>query len=343
MTFSIDWAPYVLRFNFEARTSRAVMHTKRTYFLRLTLVPSRETVYAEVPLFEGLSAEDTPDFEQCLSMLCRKGIEGYDGSLSSVNFALESALATLAPQPSTPWSRGGQGIAINGLVWMGDKATMTRRVAEKIEAGFKVLKLKIGGINFDDEVAILRSIRSTFGPSDLEIRLDANGSFTPENALVRLNELSHFHIHSLEQPIRAGQWQAMERICRQSPIAIALDEELIGWRTPAGCAELLDAIRPQFIILKPALCGGFEAADTYIALANERGMGWWATSALESNVGLYAIARWLSFKHITMPQGLGTGQLYTNNFISPLELRGPELFCRPGHAVPIPVGLEWRK
>lgn len=343
MTFDFEWAPYVLKFNFEARTSRAVMHTKRTYFLRLTLVPTGETVYAEVPLFEGLSAEDTPDFEQCLSTLCRKGIEGYDGSLSSVNFALESAMAALAPQPSSPWSRGEQGIAINGLVWMGDKETMTRRVAEKIEAGFKVLKLKIGGINFDDEVAILRSIRSTFGPSDLEIRLDANGSFTPENALERIEELSKFNIHSLEQPIRSGQWQAMEHICRQSPIAIALDEELIGWRTPAESASLLDAIGPKFVILKPALCGGFEAADTYIALASERNIGWWATSALESNVGLYAIARWLSFKHITMPQGLGTGQLYTNNFFSPLELCGPELFCRPNTPAPVPEGLEWRK
>lgn len=343
MTFDIHWAPYTLCFNFEARTSRAVMRTKKTYFLRLTLVPTGETVYAEVPLFEGLSAEDTPVFEQELERLCRHGIEAYDGRLSSVNFGLESSMALLAGQPSTPWSRGEQGIAINGLVWMGDKETMTRRVAEKIDAGFRVLKLKIGGIDFDDEVDILRAVRSSFGPEDLEIRLDANGSFTPENALERLGVLSQFHVHSLEQPIKAGQWEEMERLCRLSPIAIALDEELIGCRTVAQSAELLDAINPQYIILKPALCGGFEAADSYISQAEQRGIGWWATSALESNVGLLAIGRWLSHKDTSMPQGLGTGQLYTNNFAAPMRLVGPELFFTPGVLEPVPQNLEWRK
>ena len=338
-----SWAPYTLDFNFEARTSRAVMRTKTTYFLRVALGATGDVAYGEVPLFEGLSAECSPDFEERLSVLCRNGFVDYAGDISCINFGLHSALAQLAGQPATDWSLGIAGIPINGLVWMGDKATMLARVEEKIEAGFGVLKLKIGGIDFEDELDIIRSIRRRFSPEVLELRLDANGSFTTRNALPRLERLAPFGIHSLEQPIRAGQIAAMRRICRLSPICIALDEELIGCRAHAEAKALLTAIRPQYIILKPSLCGGFGAADDYISMAEEMGIGWWATSALESNVGLYAIARWLSCRNISMPQGLGTGLLYTNNFVSPLELRGASLFCSPDLPLPVPEGLLWRK
>lgn len=203
---------------------------------------------------------------------------------------------------------------------------MRRRISEKIEAGFRVLKLKIGGINFDDEVDLLRAVRSEFGPIDVELRLDANGSFTPANAMERLKVLSDFTIHSLEQPIRAGQLEAMAEICSGSPIPIALDEELIGVLSDSEMDALLDTIRPQFIILKPSLCGGFERSDAWITHAVSRGIGWWATSALESDIGLNAIAQWVAQKNPTLPQGLGTGQLYTNNITNGLELRGNRLW-----------------
>jgi len=319
------------------------MHTKRTYFLRVVLRDTGEVAYSEVPLFEGLSAEDGPGFEQHLSALCRYGLDAYDGSLSSLNFGLESAFASLAGAPLSPWLLGKEGITVNGLIWMGDKATMLARVAEKLDAGFRVLKLKIGGIDFEDELDIIRSIRNRFSAGSLELRLDANGSFTPGNALGRLSRLAPFGIHSIEQPIRAGQIAEMARLCRLSPVPVALDEELIACRTKDAARQLLADIRPQYIILKPALCGGFEAADNYIALARAMDIGWWATSALESNVGLYAIARWLACKSVDMPQGLGTGMLYGNNFPSPVELRGDRLFCRAGEPAPVPMALDWRK
>lgn len=328
-----QWCPYTLDFRFEARTSRAAMRTKDTYFIRIydTATPGDTVAVGECALFHGLSAEDESDYEAQLAAACADPITALSHPFSSIRFGFESALSTLPANttPPTVWEQGHAGIPINGLIWMGDKETMAARIAKKIDAGFRVLKLKIGGINFDDEVDLLRDIRRRFGTDTLELRLDANGSFTPDNALRRLDSLAHMGIHSLEQPIAAGQTAAMEHICRNTPIAIALDEELIGTRSDAEQSALISDIRPQYIILKPSLCGGFAAADSYIDIATKHGIGWWATSALESNIGLYAIARWLAHHDLSMPQGLGTGQLYYNNIESPLELRGSALWYNP--------------
>ncbi len=336
------WCPYRLDFLFEARTSRSSMRVKDTYFVDIyddedTSVPHR---YGECALFKGLSADDRDDYEERLAEACSAPEEALNSPYSSIRFGFESALR---PPVSNAWTEGEEGITINGLIWMGDKATMTRRIAEKLDRGFRVLKLKIGGIDFDDEVDLLRAIRSKFGRDSLELRLDANGSFTPDNAMERLTRLSAFDIHSLEQPVKAGQIELMAAICRRSPIAIALDEELIGVRTPAESEALVKSIMPQYIILKPSLCGGFRAAETYIDIAKRNGIGWWATSALESNVGLYAIASWVAGIGVTMPQGLGTGQLYSNNIPSGMVLRGPELFNDPT-LPPVDLNcLPWRQ
>lgn len=320
-----SWKAYDLDFRFEAITSRDRMWHKRTYFVYIpdSNVPGGVRV-GECPVFKGLSADDVPNYEDILSEHCKHPEEWRTFAEPSIRFGFEMALTDFA---ETDWSRGKAGIPINGLVWMGDRETMASRIADKLDNGYRVLKLKIGGINFDDELDLLRLVRSRFSASSLEIRLDANGAFTPSNALERLEALSRFDIHSIEQPIKAGQWTEMQRICACSPIPIALDEELIGLRNRAEVCELLDAICPAYVILKPALIGGFEASDVYIEEAQRRNMGWWATSALESNVGLYAIGRWLSQKNLTMPQGLGTGQLYSNNTPSPLYISGDELRC----------------
>ncbi|MDE6134147.1 MAG: o-succinylbenzoate synthase [Muribaculaceae bacterium] len=318
-----------MRFRFDARTSRGSMRVKDTYIVHIS--GSEGHGRGECALFRGLSAEDVPDYESVLADACRDPEAALRHPFSSIRFGFETAFADYFGGgrnvwTDTPWSRGLEGIAINGLIWMGDKPTMLRRIAEKLDAGFRVLKLKIGGIAFDDEVDLLRHIRSEYAPSDLEIRLDANGSFPVELALDRLNILSDYSIHSLEQPIAAGQARAMSRICALSPIPIALDEELIGMRTDVEMAALLDEIRPSYIILKPSLCGGFERSDSWIAHARERGIGWWATSALESDIGLNAIAQWVAAKKPSVPQGLGTGQLYENNIPNGLELRGNRLW-----------------
>lgn len=346
-----DWTPYRLHFHFEAKTSRQTMRTKDTYLVRVydSMDPQGVAGLGECALFRGLSADDRPDYELRLAEACANPLAALDSPYSSIRFGFESALADLAMRKGTgsgsDWLAGQRGIPINGLVWMGDKATMKARIAEKLDAGFRVLKLKIGGIAFDDEVELLRGVRQAFGTSDLEIRLDANGAFTPDNALRRLDELAAFGIHSLEQPVMAGQIDAMARICRQSPIPVALDEELIGVRSREDSRALVEAIRPQYIILKPSLCGGFAATETYIDIARKNGIGWWLTSALESNIGLAAIGTWLSVNHpeATIPQGLGTGQLYTDNIESPLELQGAELRYNPARRWLIPDNLQWRR
>lgn len=325
-----QWCRGTLHFTFDARTSRATMRVKDTYYIRLT-TPDGRSVTAEVPLFRGLSAEDTPSFEQHLATACETPDTAFDQILpSSIAFGFESAAAALLPLHDSAWTRGDAGIPINGLIWMGSREEMKARITEKLDAGFRILKLKIGGINFDDEVELLRGIRRSFSASDLELRLDANGSFSPDNALQRLERLAQFDIHSLEQPIRAGQREDMANICRRSPIAIALDEELIGTRSFNEKQQLLNDLAPQYIILKPALCGGFRAADEYARIAGDG--RWWATSALESNLGLFAIAAWLDKTckgTFAMPQGLGTGQLYSDNIESPLRMHDAALWHDP--------------
>jgi len=330
---------YTLHFHFLARTSREEMMRRDTYFLHLwdDSNPEVEGI-GECNLFRGLSAEDTPDYEERLQRFC-DGIAkpcavAAVSDCSSILFGWETAMADLGgggcrqPFPGA-WARGETSIPINGLVWMGDKRLMAERIKEKLEAGYRCLKLKIGGIDFEEELELLAMVRRSFSPSDLQVRLDANGAFSPGEALGRLERLSDYHIHSIEQPIKAGQTQAMAELCRRSPIAIALDEELIGVRDASQKSRLLDEIRPQYIILKPALCGGFTHSEQWIAEARKRGISWWATSALESNVGLNALAQWLGNvigeSDAEMRQGLGTGALYINNIQSPLTLKGDRL------------------
>lgn len=335
------WAPYRLFFKFEARTSRQVMTFKDTYFIRLADDADRTLGIGECALFRGLSADDTPDYEQRLAEACADPEAALRSPCSSIRFGFECAMEP--HRGNNGWLNGDYGIPLNGLVWMGDKATMRSRIASKLDDGFSVLKLKIGGIDFNDELDLLREVRRDFRPDDLEIRLDANGAFSPDDASERLIRLSEFGIHSIEQPIRAGQPEEMARICADTPVPVALDEELIGLRTAEESRSLIEAIRPQYIILKPSLCGGLRAADTYISIATELGIGWWATSALESNIGLAAIGSWLTDNYtVTMPQGLGTGQLYTNNIESPLAMQGGRLFNLHGYRWGAIDNLPWR-
>ncbi len=336
-----QWAPYRLDFRFEARTSRETMLHKDTYYIRVFDTDNPDVCrYGECALFRGLSADDVPHYEESLSEACTDPLAALQSPCSSIRFGFETALIPLL---ENDWTLGHTGIPINGLIWMGDKETMRRRIAEKLDGGFRVLKLKIGGIDFEDEVELLRMVRQSFSPAELEIRLDANGSFSPKNAVERLKTLSAFGIHSIEQPIRAGQTDAMAKLCIRTPIPIALDEELIGLRTPEESEALLDAIAPQYIILKPSLCGGFEAADVYISLAGKKDIGWWATSALESDIGLEAIGRWVSQYSPEIPQGLGTGQLYDNNIESPLRMKNGSLYYDPEGVHGKLDSLQWRQ
>lgn len=318
------------------------MRVKDTYFVRLydTETPARTLGIGECALFRGLGSDDRPDYEQRLAEACLDPVGALRSDYSSIRFGFETALGYVGGLDS-PWMRGETGITTNGLVWMGDRDTMARRIDEKLEQGFHVLKIKIGGIDFNQEVGLLRGIRDIYPADVLEIRLDANGSFTAENAMSRLGRLAAFGIHSIEQPVKAGQPELMADICRRSPIPVALDEELIGMRSREEAGALLESIRPQYIILKPSLCGGFACADGYIDVAGQLGIGWWATSALESNVGLEAIARWCASKSPVMPQGLGTGLLYSNNIDSPLRMRGESLFRDPAAPAINIDSLEW--
>jgi len=327
-----SFKPYTLKFLETAITSRAHMREKDTYIVTVWDDINPDIAgYGECALFRGLSEEDSLEYESQLSCACLNPINLP--KISSIRFGFESALAMLNAGGSpkfidNEFTRGARPIQINGLIWMGDKRTMTQRIREKLDAGFTCIKLKIGGIDFNDEIDLLKMIRSEFGSGDLELRLDANGAFSATDALAKLKRLSEFSIHSIEQPIKAGQADAMAELCQSSPIKVALDEELIGFRTDSEKTKILDTIKPAYIILKPSLCGGFEQADRWINLAVERGIKWWATSALESNIGLSAIAQWVSRYPIDMPQGLGTGALYSNNFPTPLHLEGDKLYFK---------------
>ncbi len=353
MSIHISLAPYRLIFKSPATTSRATMLDKETYFIKVFDTEQPDIFgLGECAIFRGLSAEDTPDFEERLSILCSRincGELTPEQAIwetdSSVRFGLETAISDLnsggrrEPFPSE-WSCGKTALTINGLVWMGSAEQMHRRITEKIEAGFRCIKLKIGGIDFNQELDLLRYIRTSFSTETLQIRLDANGAFSKENALERLEKLSRFDVHSIEQPIRQGQPEAMADICRNSPIPIALDEEIIGLHSDSEKKQILNAIMPQYIILKPSLCGGFSEAEKWIKIADKLGIGWWATSALESNVGLNAIAQWSARFNPTLPQGLGTGALYINNFQSPLEQTGQTISYNPNKKWVIPE-LQW--
>lgn len=328
---------YNLKFKVPSGTSRGVMREKKSYFIAIHNIDDPEAIgLGECGILEGLSADDRPDYEDKLEWVCSNINENpntlFDEleEFPSIRFGLEMALANLKQEGEmeffdTPFSRGEKGIDINGLVWMGTAPEMARRIEQKIKDGFSCIKLKIGAINFEDELELLKGIRQNFSAKEIEIRVDANGAFSPKNALEKLNRLADFDLHSIEQPIAAGQMKEMAKLCTETPIPIALDEELIGVFDSLEQRYLIAKIRPQYIILKPSLVGGWSACEDWMKYAETFDTKWWVTSALESNVGLNAIAQWCAKLGTKGPQGLGTGQLYNNNFRSPLQISAGKL------------------
>lgn len=321
------YAPYSLKFITPGGTSRGIMTTKDTYFIKIW-DESNPEIYGigECALFKGLSAEDDESYEVKLQELCRniELSEATDlSAYSSIMFGFESAIHDFSNGgkricfPSA-FTEGNYQIPINGLVWMGKKDEMIARIDEKVAAGFHTIKLKIGAIDFSQELEMIQYIRTRYSEKDLEIRLDANGGFSCKNTLQRLDVLEKYKIHSIEQPIKQGQWEEMAKICHCSPIPIALDEELIGITNPMIMLELLKTIHPHYIILKPSLMGGFSGSLEWLRMAAQFQIGGWITSALESNIGLNALAQWVATLQPKIPQGLGTGMLFSNNIQSPL-------------------------
>ncbi|HEY8399991.1 MAG TPA: o-succinylbenzoate synthase [Cytophagaceae bacterium] len=338
MKVNASYKKHILNFKFRAGTSRGVLEQKETWYLILSDTENTVlTGVGEAGPLKGLSPDDVPAFENKLKEVCsfineRKVIEPEIllaevdlTEFPSVVFALETAWFDLKNKGrrilfENPFSSGKDGIKINGLVWMGEADFMRQQMEEKIREGYECIKLKIGALDFDQECSLLYELRKKFDAQTIMLRVDANGAFAPGEAIYKLKELSRFKIHSIEQPIKAGQWDKMAELSENPPVAIALDEELIGVTGTERKVELLNRIKPQYIILKPTLLGGFKATDEWISLAGRNHIGWWITSALESNIGLNAIAQYTAHLPIDTYQGLGTGKLYFNNISSPLVI-----------------------
>ncbi len=324
---------YLLQFKRPSGTSRGVLLDKETYILEVFDNDKKGT--GECAIFRGLSFDDRPDYEEKLQWLCDNINESSEflkkelKEFPSIWFGYEQALLNLKHGKNiyfpSEFTEGKSAITINGLIWMGDVDYMEEQIKDKLEKGFYCIKLKIG-VNWKSEHAILQKLRQKFTEDQLEIRVDANGGFTKDEAETVLKELADLQIHSIEQPIKAGKWDEMTKLCSFTPTPIALDEELIGITDYSEKKKLLETIKPQYIILKPALVGGFSGSDEWISLAEQLNTKWWITSALESNIGLDAISQYTFTKKSNMPQGLGTGNLFTNNFHSPLHLDGDKLF-----------------
>lgn len=344
----------MLKFREPAGTSRGIMYEKPTYLLKLWDERNPEVFgLGEAAVFPGLSPEADHRYEYKLIELLANVAIGRPTDLSrhsSIQFGFEQALRDFAAggkriyYPSS-FTAGNSEITINGLVWMGSYEEMRRRVQEKVDKGFRCIKLKIGAIDWNKELSLIKSLRKDFPSDKLTIRVDANGAFSMENVFLRLKELADLEVHSIEQPIPQGFPDLMRFICEVSPLPIALDEELIGISGMENKKKLLDFIKPAYIILKPALCGGFSGAEEWIEAARQTGIGWWITSALESNVGLNAIAQFTASLSPDIPQGLGTGGLFTNNFTLPLYLDGEHL--RYDSYMPIDqqqfINLDWKE
>ncbi len=342
--YKIQIIPRTLHFKQPAGTSRGVYTTRKVWYIRIEDRNAGRFGIGECAPLPALSCDDLPDYESILAGHCRNtettGTIDYEAMrpYPSILFGLETALQHLHTGSvklwNTPFSEGKQGIPINGLIWMGNFDEMYKRIEEKMRLGFRCIKVKIGAIDFNKELELLAHIREHFSPEQIELRVDANGAFAPDDAPEKLEALSQFRLHSIEQPIRAGQWTAMGQLCKSSPFPIALDEELIGINTVARKIELLETIRPQYIILKPSLHGGLKGSAEWITLATQRGIGYWITSALESNIGLNAIAQWCATLNPVLPQGLGTGLLFTDNIDYPLSIKGDCLWFDPEAQAP---------
>lgn len=326
---------YLLEFKRPSGTSRGIMTEKETWFI--ILEENGKKGIGECGILRGLSADDRPDYEEKLKWACENIHLGENAlwnallEFPSIQFGVEMAFLSLKSEnpyilfPSD-FTTNLSSIAINGLVWMGESAFMKQQIEDKLADGFNCIKLKIGAIDFNKELELLQFIRSHFSPEEIEIRVDANGAFSSTEALDKLNKLNKFQLHSIEQPIKKGQVAEMAQLCKQTPFPIALDEELIGVFSLEEKEKLLQEIKPQYIILKPSFIGGFRGTQEWITLAEKYNIGWWITSALESNIGLNAIAQWTFTLNSDMPQGLGTGALYTNNIDCPLEVKKGQLW-----------------
>lgn len=334
-----QYKKHILEFKQPSGTSRGVLKTKETWFLKIT--DGENTGVGECGILRGLSYDDRPDYEKKLLWTCKHITKGKDWlwqelmEYPSIQMGVEMAFMSLkASNPfmfiPSDFTQGKQAIDINGLIWMGDEGFMKSQVSQLMEKGFSCIKMKIGAIDTKQELEILASIRKQFDKDKITLRVDANGGFAFAQAQHILRDLAALNIHSIEQPIATGNWQEMAQLCADTPTPIALDEELIGITDYAKKRKLLESIRPQYIILKPSFIGGFKGSQEWIELANELDIGWWVTSALESNIGLNAIAQWTYAIHAKGPQGLGTGSLYTNNIPAPLEVKNGTLQYNPG-------------
>ena len=338
--YRINITERTLHFKQPTGTSRGIYTVRKSWFVEIS--DGRHMGIGECAPLPQLSCDDIPDYEGVLRSFCdgleRTGEIDYKTlcNYPSMLFGLETALLSLKSGGShilfdNAFSHGEVGIPMNGLIWMGTHDEMLARLEEKLKQGFHCIKIKIGAIDFDEELDLIHRIRERYSFEDVEIRVDANGGFNFDEAFDRLVRLSQLDLHSIEQPIPAGEWGDMAELCRNTPLPIALDEELIGVNAPEQKAQLLDIIKPQYIILKPSLHGGMHGCREWIRMAGERGIKSWITSALESNIGLNAIAQFAADvygEHITMPQGLGTGQLFTDNISMPLEVRGERLWMK---------------
>ncbi len=325
---------YTLNFKNPSGTSRGILRTKETWFIILN--KDDKIGIGETGLFRGLSIDDVKNYEEKLKWVCHHMHLGLEKLLlemtqfPSIQFGLEQAFLSLNSKTSyhlfpSEFTQGKSSIPINGLVWMGDKAFMKAQIKEKLKAGFTCIKMKIGAIDFSTEIDLLKSIRKEFSSKEIELRVDANGAFHPNEALEKLEILSKLDLHSIEQPIKQGQIEEMANLCAKTPLSIALDEELIGVFSSKDKERVIKTIKPQYIILKPSLIGGFVGSKEWIKLAEQNNCGWWITSALESNIGLNAIAQFTFTLKSNLPQGLGTGSLFTNNFKSPLTVKNGTL------------------
>ncbi|SFC89836.1 o-succinylbenzoate synthase [Zunongwangia mangrovi] len=329
---------HILNFKRPSGTSRGVLTVKESWFIKIE--DGDNFGYGECGILRGLSIDDRPDYEEKLKWACENIHLGKVAlweqliKFPSIQFGIEMAFKSLENEnefelfPSA-FTKGEEAIAINGLIWMGEKDFMKSQIEDKLKSGFNCIKMKIGAIDFDTEIELLKYIRSQYSAEEIELRVDANGAFDPKNALQKLKRLSELELHSIEQPIKQGNWEEMARLCAETPLPIALDEELIGVFDVTNKKKLLQTIQPQYLIFKPSLIGGFKGTQQWIDLAETNNIGWWDTSALESNIGLNAISQFTYEKNVTMPQGLGTGSLYTNNIESPLEVKDGKISYNP--------------
>lgn len=354
MPLKIVFQPHILRFKKAAGTSRGVLTQKTSWILRITDIeePGIEGIGECGPLV-GLSIDDIPDFENRLTEVCtlfnemdlqvfpfNLGIildQVVHVTLPSIRFGIEMALLDFMNGGkrvyfNNAFTIGESGILMNGLIWMGSFDEMNEQIERKLEQGYTTLKLKVGAIDFEQECRILHKVRSRYSSKEITLRVDANGAFTTDHVMEKLKQLAQFDLHSIEQPIQAGQIDCMTELCEISPIPVALDEELIGISDYRQKFAMLKKIKPQFVVLKPTLLGGFRHTKEWIEIANRLNIPWWITSALESNIGLSAIAQFTAAFDNKLPQGLGTGQLYHNNFESPLDIQNGRLFNDPNRS-----------